>query len=81
MDSEGCISVTVNGTGIGLPEGSAALDAVVRLGYDPSRVAVEIDGAICPRAELPTRRLRGGERMEVVSFVGGGRWTTSRRRA
>ncbi len=66
------LSVTVNGTIMELPCGSTALDAVEAGGYDLVRIAVEIDGDICPRSELPTRRLRGGERMEVVSFVGGG---------
>ena len=36
------------------------------------RIAVEIDGSICPRSQLGGRKVRGGERMEVVSFVGGG---------
>lgn len=48
------------------------MDILVSKGFDPSRVAVEMDGRICPRAEFPTRRILGGERMEIVSFVGGG---------
>ena len=34
--------------------------------------AVEIDGEICPRSELPATAPVDGNRIEVVSFVGGG---------
>ena len=65
-------AVAVNGEDLVFDEGSTVLDILVSKGFDPSRVAVEMDGRICPRAEFPTKRIMGGERMEVVSFVGGG---------
>lgn len=71
MSSES-VRIAVNGEDVEVPAGAAVLDVLVSRGYDPARVAVEIDGAICPRGEVPSRRIRGGERMEVVSFVGGG---------
>lgn len=67
------MKVIVNDSCVELPEGSTALDAVMSMGFDISRIAVEIDGEICPRARLSERVLRHWERMEVVSFVGGGR--------
>lgn len=65
-------AVAVNGEDLVFDEGSTVMDILVSKGFDPSRVAVEMDGRICPRAEFPTRRILGGERMEIVSFVGGG---------
>lgn len=39
----------------------------------PSRgVAVEINGQIVPRAKHADHRLATGDRLEIVSFVGGG---------
>lgn len=67
------MDVTVNGRPVRVEEGSTAGELLDSLGYDRPRVAVEIDGGICPRAELGSRVLRGGEVLEVVSFVGGGR--------
>ncbi len=67
-----CVSVTVNGKVIELPEGTTLADLLGSEGYDRSRIAVEVDGDICPRADLGSRVIRGGETVEVVSFVGGG---------
>ncbi len=66
------VRVLINGRESELPQGSTALDAVMSAGFDIGRIAVEIDGDICPRAELSGRVLIGGESMEIVSFVGGG---------
>ena len=67
-----CVAVTVNGKVIELPEGTTLADLLGSEGYDRSRIAVEVDGDICPRADLGSRVIRGGETVEVVSFVGGG---------
>lgn len=67
-----CIAVTVNGKVIEVPEGMTLADLLGSEGYDRSRIAVEVDGDICPRADLGSRVIRGGETVEVVSFVGGG---------
>ncbi len=67
-----CVAVTVNGKVIEVPEGTTLADLLGSEGYDRSRIAVEVDGDICPRADLGSRVIRGGETVEVVSFVGGG---------
>lgn len=41
-------------------------------GYDPKRVAVELNGDIVPRAQYGECVLRDGDNLEIVSFVGGG---------
>lgn len=35
-------------------------------------VAVEVDGEVVPRERFSEPLLRGGERIEIVTFVGGG---------
>lgn len=64
--------VRVNGEETEVPEESSVEDLVRILGHRSDRVAVEIDGEICPRADRSARRLAPGQRVEVVSFVGGG---------
>ena len=41
-------------------------------GYDLTRVAVEINGDIVPKALYADTVLKDGDSVEVVSFVGGG---------
>nr|WP_279355809.1 sulfur carrier protein ThiS [Fundidesulfovibrio agrisoli] len=41
-------------------------------GLDPQAVIVEINEAIVPRELWPDTALKEGDRVEVVSFVGGG---------
>jgi thiamine biosynthesis protein ThiS len=42
------------------------------LGLDARRVAVELNRRILKRAELDQVRVREGDEIEVVTFVGGG---------
>ncbi len=42
------------------------------LALGTARVAVEVNGEIVPKAEHAARRLAAGDRVEVVTFVGGG---------
>jgi thiamine biosynthesis protein ThiS len=38
------------------------------------RVAVEHNGSIVARAEWENAQVRSGDKLEIVHFVGGGRW-------
>lgn len=64
--------IRFNGTDATIETDESVMSFVKRSGFDPARIAVEINGAICPRAEYQTTVLRKGDVMEVVSFVGGG---------
>ena len=41
-------------------------------GHDPKTVVVEHNGDIVPAAAFADTRLRDGDRLEIVQFVGGG---------
>lgn len=43
-----------------------------RLGYDPLRVAVEVNRQILPRRDQTARPLEEGDEVEIVTLVGGG---------
>lgn len=64
--------VTVNGIETDVPDGATAEELVALLGHRTDRVALEIDGEICPRDRRTSTVLRPGQRIELVSFVGGG---------
>lgn len=64
--------VLVNGRETEVPEGTTAEGLVELMGHRSDRVAVEIDGAICPRAARGGTVLRDGQSVELVGFVGGG---------
>ena len=46
--------------------------AIEDMGLDPSRVAVELNGKIVPRADFKSTVLKDGDSLEIVHFVGGG---------
>lgn len=66
------IGVTVNGVPRSFPEGSTVQTVVESEGYDPKRIAVEVNMDIIPRGTYPGTEIHNGDRIEVVSFVGGG---------
>jgi sulfur carrier protein len=55
-----------------LPESANLEQLVVELGLKGDRVAIEHNGAIAPRSSWAQTVLNGGDRLEVVHFVGGG---------
>lgn len=67
-------SILLNGTPRPLPGGGPATVAglLEELGLAGRRVAVELNGEVVPRAEHARRPLAPGDRVEVVTFVGGG---------
>ena len=47
-------------------------DVIIESNLDPSRVAVELNGRIIPRADFKSTKLKDGDSLEIVHFVGGG---------
>jgi thiamine biosynthesis protein ThiS len=66
------IACFVNGAASTLPAGTTVARLVERLALRPEVVAVEIDARLVPRAAWSSRALVDGERIEVVTLVGGG---------
>jgi thiamine biosynthesis protein ThiS len=72
MATEPGIRVAVNGEPLQLPSGSTVSDLLERLSLPAARVAVELNRRVVPRAEHAAARLTHGDRVEIVTFVGGG---------
>ena len=65
------MSVTINGEKAEVA-GKLLSDYLKDAGYDIRRVAVELNGEIVLKALYESTRLKDGDTVEIVSFVGGG---------
>jgi len=66
------MTLTVNGKPQEVADGSTVADLLRVLGLPPERVAVERNREIVPRATFGQAQLAAGDRLEIVTFVGGG---------
>ncbi len=66
------IEITVNGRQRTIAAGATVADLVRDLGFESARVAVERNREIVPRATHNDVSLQAGDKLEVVTFVGGG---------
>jgi sulfur carrier protein len=66
------IPVVVNGESHEIPSGTTVAELIVRLGLGDRRVAVERNREVVPRARHDDTCLEPGDRLELVTFVGGG---------
>ena len=66
------IEVSVNGDPRRLPADLSLTGVLDHLGLDPRKVAVERNLEIAPRSAYDAIRIKAGDRLEIVHFVGGG---------
>ncbi len=72
------MDVTLNGNKIALPESCSVREAIAAHrrgrgeGNAPVPCAVEVNGRLVPHTEHATATLSGGDRIEIVTLVGGG---------
>ncbi|MFM2092255.1 MAG: hypothetical protein RLZZ127_2744 [Planctomycetota bacterium] len=64
--------VTVNDQDRDLPDGASVADLIAALALPGTRVAVEVNRQLVRRAQHAEHRLSPGDRVEVVTLVGGG---------
>ncbi|MDX2013916.1 MAG: sulfur carrier protein ThiS [Myxococcaceae bacterium] len=66
------MQIVVNGERRDVPEGTTVSSLVSALAIAQHRVAVELNEEVVPKARHAETRLRDGDRLEIVTFVGGG---------
>lgn len=66
------LTIILNGEPQSVPHSTTVAELVHNLGLVPAQVAVEKNRDIVPRAEYARTELRDGDRLEIVTFVGGG---------
>ena len=64
--------ITVNGKPLEAYEGRTLQELLEARGYRLSIIAVELNGEILKKEDYATTTLHRGDRLEIVSFVGGG---------
>ena len=62
----------LNGDDREIAQVSSVADLVAVLGLDPRKVAVERNLEIVPRSTYADTALVDGDRIEIVTFIGGG---------
>ncbi len=67
-----CVEVSVNGEPVSVDENSSVADLLARLDLASQAVAVEVNLDLVPRAQHRAVRLVAGDRVEIVTLVGGG---------
>jgi thiamine biosynthesis protein ThiS len=65
-------SIVLNGVPRLLGGASSVADLIDVLALRPERVAVEVNEVLVRRAEYAQTRLNPGDRVEIVTLVGGG---------
>lgn len=66
------ITLKVNGETHNCSPQTALTDFLVQLGLNPRLVAVEYNGEILHRQYWSSTQLQSGDRLEIVTIVGGG---------
>ncbi len=66
------VDVVINGQARALAEGTTISQLIVLLGLDGRAVAVEKNREVIPKAQHASTVLVAGDKVELVTFVGGG---------
>ena len=66
------MQMQVNGEQRTVPAGLTVAGLLKELDIRPDRVAVELNMTILDRNEFDRRSLQEGDRIEIISFIGGG---------
>ena len=71
-DEPATIEVVINGQPRTVAQGTTIAALIDELGLGDRRVAVERNREVVPRAQHATTELGANDRLELVTFVGGG---------
>jgi sulfur carrier protein len=66
------VHIQLNGESRDISEGTTVADLLRGLDIRADRVAVELNLEILERNNFATQHLREGDRVEILSFIGGG---------
>lgn len=66
------MDIYVNSKQQEVPDGARVIDLITILDLSNKRVAIEVNTDLVVKTEWAGRVLKAGDRVEIVSFVGGG---------
>lgn len=64
--------ITLNGDAHSAEPGDTAADLLRRLDLDAGKIALEINREIVPKTAYADTKVREGDEVEIISFIGGG---------
>lgn len=67
-----CVQITVNGQSRQVPDGTTLAALLEQLGLAGKPLAVEVNLQLIPRQQHSQHLLKAGDRVEIVTLVGGG---------
>ena len=66
------IALTINGEERSLPAPLTLAELLLQMGYNPLRLAVEVNGEVIPGQKHAAHAVKAGDQIEIVTLVGGG---------
>ena len=72
LDATNTINIQVNGETQTCITETTLLELLTKLGLNPRLIAVEYNGEILHRQYWADTRMQSGDRLEIVTIVGGG---------
>ena len=66
------VAVILNGSEYLVEKGSTVMELMQNRSIDPMQVVVELGGEILEREKFACTQFCGGEKIEILRFVGGG---------
>lgn len=72
VEKERPVLIHINGKDQPFVSACTLLDLLEQLGFDPARIALELNGDIIARDAFAQTLLHDGDHVEIVQFVGGG---------
>ncbi len=66
------MDIQLNGDSRSIEGGATIAELLSSLNLEPKRLAVELNERVVPRTEFGSVRLQTGDRVEIVTLVGGG---------
>ncbi|MDZ4820116.1 MAG: sulfur carrier protein ThiS [Planctomycetota bacterium] len=72
MNTATDVTITLNGETRTVPPDTTVSQVIDQLGLNPRYVAVEVNLDLVPRTSHADQRLHEGDRLEIVTLVGGG---------
>ncbi|MBI4242887.1 MAG: sulfur carrier protein ThiS [Planctomycetes bacterium] len=66
------MKIVINGTEMDIKGVKTISELVKTMNFDNKPLAVEYNGAVLKSAHLETTLLKNGDKIEIVTFVGGG---------
>lgn len=67
------MQIIVNGASQEISQGFYLIQLLQQLEIAPDRIAVEINLTVIDRADYDTFSFKEGDRIEIISFIGGGK--------